>query len=271
MCEICSSRGGYLILSVHVNAIIFNIFLKKSKLILFCFKVLLSTYNPDVMKDNNDASRYLTGLSWSIFQIVKDAIIPFMHNPRKNLPQQNQILMVLVRLRLNLPFEYLSMQTGISQSTIHSWFQKIIDIMYRKLKFLIHWPDREFIRQTLPPVFRAQFPRLTSIVDCFEIFIERPANLKARAQVYSNYKKHSTIKFFICCSPLGAITFLSPAWGGRATDNHIVRQSGFIHTMNTMNLVTKYWQIEGLLWLMTLQLPVKQSLLFLASHKGKSN
>ena len=230
MCEICSSRGGYLILPVHVNAIIFNIFLKKSKLILFCFKVLLSTYNPDVMKDNNDASRYLTGLSWSIFQIVKDAIIPFMHNPRKNLPQQNQILMVLVRLRLNLPFEYLSMQTGISQSTIHSWFQKIIDIMYRKLKFLIHWPDREFIRQSLPPVFRAQFPRLTSIVDCFEIFIERPANLKARAQVYSNYKKHSTIKFFICCSPLGAITFLSPAWGGRATDNHIVRQSGFIHS-----------------------------------------
>ena len=122
------------------------------------------------------------------------------------------------------------MQTGISQSTIHSWFQKIIDIMYRKLKFLIHWPDREFIRQKLPPVFRAQFPRLTSMVDCFQIFIERPANLKARAQVYSNYKKHSRIKLFICCSPLGAITFLSPAWGEGATDNHIVCQSDFIHS-----------------------------------------
>ena len=143
-----------------------------------------------------------------------------MHNPRKNLPQQNQIL--VVRLRLNLPFEYFSMQTGISQGTIHSWFQKIIDILNRKLKFLIHLPDREFIKQTLLPVFRAQFPRLTSIVDSFEIFIERPANLKARAQVYSNYKKHCTVKCFICCSSLGAITFLSPASGGRATDNHIV-------------------------------------------------
>ena len=36
------------------------------------------------------------------------------------------------------------------------------------------------------------------------------------------------MKFLICCSLLGAITFLSPAWGGRSTDNKIVRESGFI-------------------------------------------
>ena len=52
--------------------------------------------------------------------------------------------------------------------------------------------------------------------------------LLARAQVYSNYKKHSTVKFLIAVSPVGVVTFLSEAYGGRATDNQITRESGFI-------------------------------------------
>ena len=41
-------------------------------------------------------------------------------------------------------------------------------------------PEQETtIRQKLPPVFRAQFPRLTSMVDCFQIFIERPPDDEA--------------------------------------------------------------------------------------------
>ena len=69
---------------------------------------------------------------------------------------------------------------------------------------------------------------LTGIMDCFEICIDRPKQLKARAQVYSNYKKHSTVKVFTVCSPLGAVTYLSTAWGGRASDVEMVRASDFI-------------------------------------------
>lgn len=181
------------------------------------------------MKENDDASKYLTGLTWEVFEIINDTLKPHLYvNPQNKLPPENQLLMVLVRLRLNMPFQYLSIQTKLALSTINRNFQKVIEVMYVKLKFLVHWPDREHLFQTLPPIFKANFPRLTSIIDCFEIFIDRPKNLKARAQVYSNYKKHSTVNFLICTSPLGAITFLSPAWGGRSTDNEIVRESGFI-------------------------------------------
>ncbi|KAK2141067.1 hypothetical protein LSH36_1171g00017, partial [Paralvinella palmiformis] len=44
----------------------------------------------------------------------------------------------------------------------------------------------------------------------------------------SNYKKHSTVKVFIVCSPLGAVNYLSTAWGGRASDVEMVRASDFI-------------------------------------------
>ena len=168
-------------------------FLETENLTFLALQAMLSNYDPCVIEDNDDASTYLTGLTWNIFQVLCGLITPSIPPPQKNLPLQNQVLLVLVRLRLNLPFEYISLQTRLSQSTVHSTFHRLIDILYGKLKFLIHWPDRKCIAETLPPIFKAHFPGLTSIMDCFEIFIERPRSLQARAQVYSNYKKHSTV------------------------------------------------------------------------------
>ena len=78
-------------------------------------------------------------------------------------------------------------------------------------------------------MFRQYFPRLTAIIDCTEIVIDCPKSLKARAQIYSNYKKHSTVKFLIACTPYGSISFISQAWGGRVSSVDIVRESGFIN------------------------------------------
>ncbi|XP_065067930.1 uncharacterized protein LOC135693391 isoform X2 [Rhopilema esculentum] len=180
------------------------------------------------MKENDDATRYLTGLFWNVYRVLADSLVPHIKVPRKNLPPESQLFVALVRLQLNLPFCYIRFQTGFSIGSLNKTFKNIINLMYLKLKFLVQWPDRSHIRETLPPVFKENFPRLTSIIDCFEVFIERPSKLKARAQVYSNYKKHSTVKFLLCCSPLGVVTFLSKAWGGRASDVQIVRSSGFI-------------------------------------------
>ena len=87
--------------------------------------------------------------------------------------------------------------------------------------------DRDHIFDTIPTVFKSTFTRFTSIIGCFEIFIESPRNLLARAQCFSQYKRHCTIKVFISCTPLGAINFLSKCWGGRASDIQIVRDSEF--------------------------------------------
>ena len=48
-------------------------------------------------------------------------------------------------------------------------------------------------------------------------------------QVYSNNKRHSTVKFLIGCTPYGSISFISQAWGRRVSDADIVRQSDFIN------------------------------------------
>ena len=174
-----------------------------SESVLYYFQVMLSRFDANFMKHNDGTCHYLTGLSWSVFDTLCSNIIPYLKLPRTNIPLRNQILMVLVRLRINLPFEYINHQTGISKSTSNLTFHNVLDLRYTKLQSLIHWQGRDNIRQTVPPMFKQHFPRLTCIIDSFEIFIDRPVNLKARAQVYSNYKKHSTVKYFISCSLLG--------------------------------------------------------------------
>ena len=101
-------------------------------------------------------------------------------------------------------------------------------LMYYKLNFLISTQYKDHIHKTIPPVFKQYFPKLTNIFYCFEIFMEGPKSLKARAQVYSNYEKHSTVKYLTFWSPIGAVTFLLPGYGGRTADIQIVRESGFI-------------------------------------------
>ena len=49
----------------------------------------------------------------------------------------------------------------------------------------------------------------------------------ARAQFYSQYKKHVTLKCLISCIPLGVINFISRCYGGSASDNQITCESEF--------------------------------------------
>ena len=127
-----------------------------------------------------------------------------------------------------MPFEFLAQHTGQSHTTMLKVFWQWIDLIFYKLSFLINNPDHETAQTTLPWHFKTKFPRLTSIIDCFEIFIARAKNLKARSQTYSNYKKHTTVKFFIACTPQGSVSFLSKGWGGRVSDIELIRKSGFI-------------------------------------------
>ena len=92
--------------------------------------------------------------------------------------------MTLVKLRLNQQWENLADQFNSNKTSLNDIFWRWIDILYKHLSFLIKWPDHDAAIHTIPQSYKKYFPRLTGIIDCFEIFIDRPKNLKARAQVY---------------------------------------------------------------------------------------
>ena len=53
------------------------------------------------------------------------------------------------------------------------------------------------------------------VIDCLEVFIEKPTNLSARAQTFSSHKNHDTIKLLIGITPqgTGTVSNVSEAWG----------------------------------------------------------
>ena len=183
------------------------------------------------LRDDDTKVQYYTGLpSYEILVIVFDFVTV-------GLPDSfgsslcsvfEQFLMVLIRLRLNAGVQDLAYRFNIHPSTVCRYFNKWLDVLYTKLQVFINWPDRANLLKTMPMVFRKVFRSCAIIIDCFVVFVERPTSLKARAQTWSNYKKHNTAKFLIGISPQGSVSFISKGWGGRVSDVYLTEHSGLL-------------------------------------------
>ena len=135
-------------------------------------------------------------------------------------------------------FRILAYRFDTSLPTVSRIFQAWMTVMDIRLSALILRPEREDLWHTMPRCFQYSFrKKATVIIDCFEVFIEKPSNLLARAQTYSNYKSHNTVKVLIGISPQGSITFVSQAWGGRTSDKFLTENCGLLNKLKPGDLV----------------------------------
>ena len=145
------------------------------------------------LKDDDSKVKYHTGLpSFKALMAVFTLVVSSSKDKGRTLLSYfQQFLMVLMKLLLNLGDQDLAYRFGVNQSTVSRYFKKWIDIMYIWVALLVKWPNHAELLKTLPMEFRKNFRQCAVIIDCFEIFIKRPTNLRARAQTWSNYKHHN--------------------------------------------------------------------------------
>ena len=148
-----------------------------------------------------------------------------------SLDRFQEFVIVLMKLRLNMPQQDLAYRFQVSHSTVSRIFSSWLVVMDTRLFPLLSWPEREQLWRTMPQCFMYSFrKKVTVVIDCFEVFIEKPTNLLARAQTFSSYK-HNTIKLLIGITPQETVSHLSEAWGGRTSDKFLTENCGFLEKL----------------------------------------
>ena len=181
----------------------------------YMFKTAKRRFDREDMLDDDKVAFY-TGLpTLKLLDALYGHIAPRITRRSLTLTNYQELVMVLMRLRLDIPYRDLAYRFGVSISTVSRIFLSWLTTMEIRLSPLIYWPEREELWQTMPQCFQYSFGKKTTvIIDCFEVFIEKPTNLLARAQTFSSYKHHNTVKVLIGITPQGSISFVSKAWGG---------------------------------------------------------
>eukprot|EP00794_Sanderia_malayensis_P017239 gene17236-18960_t len=125
----------------------------------------------------------------------------------------------------------------VSSATVSQIWTTWVKLLSKALRYLIIWPSKGQVAATLPDVFKRLYPKVRTIIDCTEIFVETPSSLEVQALLWSDYKHNCTFKFLIAVTPNGAVSWASPCYGERTTDLHIVRDSGFLDLLEPYDTV----------------------------------
>ena len=174
--------------------------------------------------------RFYTGLpSYDVLKATYEFVSPRVTRNSLSTTKFQGFILVLIKLRLNVPHQDLAYRFNISLTTVSRILSHWLLVMDVCLTPMISWPERADLWKTMPQSFKYSFGnKVTAIIDCFEVFIDRPSNLLARAQTFSSYKHHNTAKVLIGITPQGTISFVSNSWGGRTSDKYLTQNCGIL-------------------------------------------
>ncbi|XP_066593152.1 uncharacterized protein [Prorops nasuta] len=178
----------------------------------------------------------LAGVDVNTFIILLDFFTAGVDN-RTKLSKENKLLVFLFKIKLGLTFSAIGVLFNIHRTTVSRIFYSLLNELSQTCKQFIQWPPKETIQTLMPPEFRQINKNVRVIIDCTEIPVEQPNNISQRVHLYSHYKKGFRVKILVGCTPHGQISFLSEAYGGRATDSQITIASKFLQLLQPGDVV----------------------------------
>lgn len=161
---------------------------------------------------------------------------PKRFGPERKLESKDEFLLTLMWLRLGLLKKDLASRFNISTTLCANIRNSWLSAMASALKCMVYMPPKEDIVATKPARFN-HLPDLRCIIDCSEIFIEKPSNPILQKKTWSDYKHHNTGKLLIAVAPNSMITYISPVYNGRASDKAIVEATGFLDKLDAYDMI----------------------------------
>ncbi|XP_013394003.1 uncharacterized protein LOC106161553 [Lingula anatina] len=209
-----------------------------------------NTFSMESLKEKPEAIKFYTGFSsYAEFKNFHDFLSPDisdMHywgstyhdkdTPRgkytRSLDSEDELLLVLARLRVGLLEEDLAFRMGVGVATVSRICRTYFELMHFRFRQLPIWPSKEIVEATMPQCFKEEYPSTRVILDCTELFIERPSGYVTQSETYSSYKSHNTAKGLVGIAPNGFITYVSDLAPGRMSDKEMTELSGLVDLMD---------------------------------------
>ncbi|XP_077508171.1 uncharacterized protein LOC144119427 [Amblyomma americanum] len=146
-----------------------------------------------------------------------------MQGKRFCLSNQDAVLLTLIKLHHNITFALLGVLFGIHRTTASEIFKASVIILAEVMKNAVFWPSKEAVDNLT--VYFKEYASVRAVLDCTEIPIQMPKDIESQLLTYSWYKGVYTAKVLVCETPGGHISYVSKAYGGRASDSHITKES----------------------------------------------
>ncbi|KAK3543401.1 hypothetical protein QTP70_020422 [Hemibagrus guttatus] len=195
-------------------------------------------------KNDPEKVQFYTGLpNYFVFETVMWLLLPHMKGDKNaKLSKFQQLLLTLMRLRLDLRNQDLAYRFGVKVSTITRTVHRIINIMFTMLvPTAVFWPSRVELRKNLPEAVKCTYPDCAVIIDCFTVSLEKAVSIDthrqaARATREMNNRSSqsafvSELKYVIGVAPQGAVMFVSRGAPGNISDKTLVESCGLLHKL----------------------------------------
>ncbi|KAM4560802.1 uncharacterized protein V3H82_014889 [Fundulus diaphanus] len=186
----------------------------------------------------NDAEkvRFYTGLpNYFVLETVMWLLAPHMDGMKNvKLSKFQQLLLTLMRLRLDLRNQDLAYRFGVKAGTVARTVHRMVNIMSSTLvPTAVFWPSRAELRKNLPAALRASHPDCAVIVDCFTVPLEEPAAEHEQPEAALPCSEgtgptYSSLKYLIGVAPQGVVTFVSRGAPGSVSDKSLAEGCGFL-------------------------------------------
>lgn len=189
--------------------------------------------------------KFYTGLPQPVFELLYDFLggdkvcsnLKYVYSrstPRRqqfqgDLFPKDKLLLTLLRLRRGIPLRDLGALFSISEahaSTIAYTWVRLMSLTFQKLERIMFCSTAA--QNGRRPKCFDKFENLRVVIDCFEVYMQRPTHFQQQTNTFSDYKQRNTLKFLIGISCFGGLSFLSEGYEGSISDRKLVERSGFM-------------------------------------------
>jgi len=200
----------------------------------------------EVLKRDPSVLQHYSGLQLDLFNVLFNMCNRFelAYDQGWNVqsvPKVDQLLMTLMKLKLNLTHTDLGYRFGASRTTVGnivtSFIHCLHKVLFEGILVANGIPSVNKNKTCLPTCF-STFSNSRITLDCTEVQCAIPSQSMAhQRQTFSSYKQRNTFKGLVGVAPNGVITFVSKLYPGSTSDKAIVAASGVLDQMESGDMI----------------------------------